>query len=115
VDDVDKVRELCTEDVDICHDASELLQRCIIKLLENASYYDIPISCLYLNKSFSKIDAGDLILHSGILLSCPVSVKKVVIQTEQGREMTETEVVDILMFVQQSISWRSYGTNGKQR
>ncbi|XP_071850812.1 uncharacterized protein [Apostichopus japonicus] len=102
VDDGDKVKRLCTEGVDINCNDSELLQRCTLKLLENASYHDIPISYLYLNESFSNIDAGDIILHSGLRLSCPVSVKKVVIYAKRGREMTETEVVDILKFVQES-------------
>ncbi|PIK36221.1 hypothetical protein BSL78_26949, partial [Apostichopus japonicus] len=102
VHDMKTVRKLCTRNMYINHIDSELLQRCSIKLLENASYHDIPISCLYLKKSFRKIDAGDVILHSGLRLSCPVSVKNVVIYTEKGREMTETEVVDILMCVQQS-------------
>ncbi|XP_071850787.1 uncharacterized protein [Apostichopus japonicus] len=102
VDDIDTVSKLCTGKLEIRPDDTELLQRCTIKLLENASYYDIPISCLNLIESFSKIDAGDVIVHSGLRLSCPVSVKKVVIDTERGREMTGTEVVDILMFVQQS-------------
>ncbi|XP_071850790.1 uncharacterized protein [Apostichopus japonicus] len=102
VDDVDTVKRVCTECLSIFRHDSELLQRCTIKLLENASYHDIPISCLNLIESFSKIDAGDVIVHSGLRLSCPVSVKKVVIDTERGREMTGTEVVDILMFVQQS-------------
>ncbi|XP_071850821.1 uncharacterized protein [Apostichopus japonicus] len=103
VHDMKTVRKLCTRNMYINHIDSELLQRCSIKLLKNASYHDIPISCLYLKKSFRKIDAGDVILHSGLRLPCPVSVKKVVINTlNKGREMTETEVVEILMFVQQS-------------
>ncbi|PIK36572.1 hypothetical protein BSL78_26594, partial [Apostichopus japonicus] len=100
--DVDTVKCICTENVCIYSNDSDSIQRCTIQLLENASEHDIPISCLCLKKSFSMINACDVILHSGLYLSCPVSVKKVVIDTEEGREMTETEVVDILMFVQQS-------------
>ncbi|XP_071853003.1 uncharacterized protein [Apostichopus japonicus] len=98
----DIVRKLCTKDIYIRGNHSEIQQRRTIQLLENASNYGIPISCLYLWMSFNKIDAGNVILQSGLRLSCPVSVKKVVILTEKGREMTETEVADILMFVQLS-------------
>ncbi|PIK35745.1 hypothetical protein BSL78_27427, partial [Apostichopus japonicus] len=102
VADLDPIRALCTKKVRISSDDSQALQRDAIRLLENAAKYDIPITCLYLKKSFSYIYAGNIILESGLHLSCPVSVKKVVIDTEERRNMTEKEVVDILMFVQQS-------------
>ncbi|XP_071851512.1 uncharacterized protein [Apostichopus japonicus] len=108
----DVVRKLCTKDIYIRGYHSELQQRRTMQLLENASNYGIPISCLYLKQSFSKIDDGDVILHSGLRLSCPASVKKVVLDTERGREMTETEVVDILMFVQQSHMLRKLEFDG---
>ncbi|XP_071851517.1 uncharacterized protein [Apostichopus japonicus] len=99
---VESVTKLVSNNVDIHEKDSRLLQRLTLHILEFASKKEIPISCLYLYESFSKIDAGDVILHSGLRLPCPVSVKQIVIFPEEGREMTETEVVDILMFVQQS-------------
>ncbi|PIK46891.1 hypothetical protein BSL78_16238 [Apostichopus japonicus] len=82
---------------------SNLQQNCTLQLLKNASNNDIPIFHLELLQSFSKADAGNIILCSGLQLSCPVSLKKLSIDTyEEGRELTETEVVGILMFAQQS-------------
>ncbi|XP_071850807.1 uncharacterized protein [Apostichopus japonicus] len=69
----------------------------------HSGVWEIPIFHLELLQSFSRADAGNIILCSGLQLSCPVSLKKISIYTyEEGRELTETEVVGILMFAQHS-------------
>ncbi|PIK37654.1 hypothetical protein BSL78_25525 [Apostichopus japonicus] len=65
------------------------------------TFLQIPVFHLELLQSFSKANAGNIILCSGLQFSCPVSLKKLSIDYE-GRELTETEVVGILMFAQQS-------------
>ncbi|PIK54738.1 putative NLR family CARD domain-containing protein 4, partial [Apostichopus japonicus] len=93
----------CVRRLQIWTEDSNLQQNCTLQLLKNASNNDIPIFHLVLLLSFSKADAGNIILCSGLQLSCPVSLKKLSIDTyEEGRELTETEVVGILMFAQQS-------------
>ncbi|PIK35154.1 hypothetical protein BSL78_28021, partial [Apostichopus japonicus] len=101
-DNIDTLRQLCSDIVRIRKRDGILKQTSTIMFIHIASSHEIPISCLDLEESFSKIEASNVILRSRLRLSCPASVKKVVIDTERGREMTETEVVDILMFVQQS-------------
>ncbi|XP_071850795.1 uncharacterized protein [Apostichopus japonicus] len=103
VDDIKMIESLCSERLQIWTEDSNLQQNCTLQLLKNASNNDIPIFHLVLLLSFSKADAGNIILCSGLQLSCPVSLKKLSIDTyEEGRELTETEVVGILMFAQQS-------------
>ncbi|PIK53289.1 hypothetical protein BSL78_09817 [Apostichopus japonicus] len=103
VDDINIIESLCSDRLKFWSDDSQLQQNCTLQLLKNASNNDIPIFHLELLQSFSKADAGNIILCSGLQLSCPVSLKKLSIDTyEEGRELTETEVVGILMFAQQS-------------
>ncbi|XP_071851920.1 uncharacterized protein [Apostichopus japonicus] len=99
VKDKESLRRLCSKDVFI-NENDHYLQQCLsIISVQTASYHNIPISRLHLKNAFSKIDAGNIILHSGLRLPCPATVKQVVIER---REMTETECFDIMMFVQQS-------------
>ncbi|PIK41465.1 hypothetical protein BSL78_21694 [Apostichopus japonicus] len=86
VDDTQVLENIRSSTVSI--DCSVLQQRSTVQLLHVAHRHNIPISGLYLKESFSKIDAGNVILHSGLRLSCPVSVEKVVIDTRRRREMT---------------------------
>ncbi|PIK36590.1 hypothetical protein BSL78_26572 [Apostichopus japonicus] len=103
VDNINIIESLCSERLHIWTKDSKLQQNCTLQLLKNASNNDIPIFHLELLQSFSKANAGNIILCSGLQLSCPVSLKKLSIDTyEEGRELTETEVVGILMFAQQS-------------
>ncbi|XP_071832089.1 uncharacterized protein [Apostichopus japonicus] len=103
VDNINIIESLCSERLQIWTKDSKLQQNCTLQLLKNASNNDIPIFHLELLQSFSKADAGNIILCSGLQLSCPVSLKKLSIDTyEEGRELTETEVVGILMFAQHS-------------
>ncbi|PIK40517.1 hypothetical protein BSL78_22637 [Apostichopus japonicus] len=103
VGDIKIIESLCSDRLKFWSDDSQLQQNCTLQLLKNATNNGIPIFHLELLQSFSKADAGNIILCSGIQLSCPVSLKKLSIDTsEEGRELTETEVVGILMFAQQS-------------
>ncbi|PIK33522.1 hypothetical protein BSL78_29664, partial [Apostichopus japonicus] len=103
VDNINIIESLCSERLQFWADDSQLQQNCTLQLLRNASNNGIPIFHLELLQSFSKANAGNIILCSGLQLSCPVSLKKLSIDTyEEGRELTETEVVGILMFAQQS-------------
>ncbi|PIK37476.1 hypothetical protein BSL78_25692 [Apostichopus japonicus] len=102
VKDKDSLRQLCSEEVVIKDEDPYLQQWLTIISVQAASNHDIPIFRLYLEKSLSKIDAGNIILHSGLRLPCPASVKQVVIHTKERREMTETECFDIMMFVLQT-------------
>lgn len=67
------------------------------------TFLQIPITGLHLIQSFRKIEADKIVFHSGLHLACPASVKKLVINTKnEGWEISETEVIDLLVFVQQS-------------
>ncbi|XP_071851538.1 uncharacterized protein [Apostichopus japonicus] len=101
-DDVDTITKLCSERVNIAENDSESQQRSTIELLKKASNRDIPIYVLALYESFSHVDKCDVILRSGLRLSGLSSVHNVYIYTEDGREVTQQEIVDILMYVQQS-------------
>nr|ASU91533.1 NLRP3 [Apostichopus japonicus] len=101
VDDINIIESLCSERLQFWTDDSQLQQNCTLQLLKKASNNGIPIFHLELLQSFSKADAGNIILCSGLQLSCPVSLKKLSIDYE-GRELTQTEVAGILMFAQQS-------------
>ncbi|PIK41461.1 hypothetical protein BSL78_21690 [Apostichopus japonicus] len=103
VDNINIIESLCSERLQFWNVDSQLQQNCTLQLLKNASNNGIPIFHLELLQSFSMANAGNIILCSGLQLSCPVSLKKLSIDTyEEGRELTETEVVGILMFAQQS-------------
>ncbi|PIK38582.1 hypothetical protein BSL78_24577 [Apostichopus japonicus] len=103
VDNINIIESLCSKRLHIWNKDSNLQQNCTLQLLKNASNSGIPIFHLELLQSFSKANAGNIILCSGLQLSCPLSLKKLSIDTyEEGRELTETEVVGILMFAQQS-------------
>ncbi|XP_071851439.1 uncharacterized protein [Apostichopus japonicus] len=96
VDDVDTVKRICTEQVTIRRDDSEVLQRCTIQLLENASHHDIPISELLLVWSFSKVDTGDIVLKSGLCLPTLSTLEKLSVNANSA-ELTEEDVIAGLM------------------
>ncbi|XP_071851441.1 uncharacterized protein [Apostichopus japonicus] len=101
VDDVDTVKRICTELVAIRSDNSELLQRCTIQLLENASQHDIPISELVLVWSFSKADKGDIVLQSGLCLPTLSTLEKLSVNANSA-ELTEEDVIGLLNYGVQS-------------
>ncbi|PIK62910.1 hypothetical protein BSL78_00145 [Apostichopus japonicus] len=78
--------------------------RSIVQLLHIAAKRNISISCLHLYRSFVGIcDENIISLNSNIRLSCPSSVQMIGINTEEeGRELTETEFVRVLLFAQKS-------------
>ncbi|XP_071852000.1 uncharacterized protein [Apostichopus japonicus] len=101
VDDVDTVKRICTELVDIGSDDSELLQRCTIQLLENASHHDIPISKLLMKWSYSKVDKGDIVLQSGLCLPILSTLEKLSVNASSA-ELTEEDVIGLLNYGVQS-------------
>ncbi|XP_071851081.1 uncharacterized protein [Apostichopus japonicus] len=102
-DDVQTITELCSQIVAIGNKDSVSVQRSAIELLLKASSHNIPIFCVNLNWSFSKIDEdGNIILYSGLSLPFITSIEVMFIQTEQGREMNKHEVNGILNYVQHS-------------
>ncbi|PIK36060.1 hypothetical protein BSL78_27106 [Apostichopus japonicus] len=101
-DDVDTITKLCSDPLTIFERDNESQQRSTIELLEKASSRDIPIHSLYLYKSFSHIDEGDVILRSGLRLSRLSSVQLIHITKENDRVMTPEEIIGILVYVQQS-------------
>ncbi|XP_071851083.1 uncharacterized protein [Apostichopus japonicus] len=102
-DDVQTITDLCSQSVVISSKDSVSVQRSAIELLLKASSHNIPIFCVNLNWSFSKIDEdGNIILYSGLSLPFITSIEVMFIQTEQGREMNKHEVNGILNYVQHS-------------
>ncbi|XP_071851997.1 uncharacterized protein [Apostichopus japonicus] len=101
VDDVDTVKRLCKELVAIRKNDSELLQRCNIQLLENASYHDIPISQLLLKWSYSKVDKGDIVIQSGLCLPTLSTLEKLFVNAKAA-ELTEEDVIGLLNYGVQS-------------
>ncbi|XP_071851087.1 uncharacterized protein [Apostichopus japonicus] len=102
-DDVQTVTELCSQGVAINSKDSVSVQRSAIELLVKASSRNIPIYCVNLALSFSKIDEdGNIILSSGLSLPIITSVEIMCIQTMKGREMNKHEVNGILNYVQHS-------------
>ncbi|XP_071851467.1 uncharacterized protein [Apostichopus japonicus] len=101
VDDVDTVKRICTNPVIIGRKYSELLQRCTIQLLENASYHDIPISKLLLQWSYSKVDKGNIVLQSGLCLPTISTLEKLLVKTDAD-ELTEEDVIGLLNYGVQS-------------
>ncbi|XP_071851008.1 uncharacterized protein [Apostichopus japonicus] len=102
-DDIQTITEMCSDALSIDRDTSESVQRSVIELLVEASNHDIPIDCVTLGLSFSKIDEdGNIILSSGLSLPIITSIENMYIQTEKGRDMNEHEVNGILNYVQHS-------------
>ncbi|WP_411016064.1 hypothetical protein, partial [Salmonella sp. s51884] len=66
------------------------------------STYDIPIPCLCLDESFSKVDGGVVILNSGLKLNAFSSIEEIEIFTELGREFTEADLIGLLVYGSQS-------------
>ncbi|XP_071851451.1 uncharacterized protein [Apostichopus japonicus] len=101
VDDVDTVKGICTMQVTIGEDDSEVLQRCTIQLLENASHHDITISELLLVWSYSKVDKGDILLQSGLCLPTLSTLEKLEVNAGTA-ELTEEDVIGLLNYGVQS-------------
>ncbi|XP_071851012.1 uncharacterized protein [Apostichopus japonicus] len=102
-DDIQTITEMCSDALSIHRDTSESVQRSVIELLVEASNHDIPIDCVHLGWSFSKIDEdGNIILSSGLSLPIITSIEMMNIQTKKGREMNKHEVNGILNYVQHS-------------
>ncbi|PIK42616.1 hypothetical protein BSL78_20542 [Apostichopus japonicus] len=102
-DDIHTITEMCSGGLVIDRDTSESVQRSVIELLVEASKHDIPIYCVNLVWSFSKIDEdGNIILSSGLSLPIITSIEMMNIVTEKGREMNKHEVNGILNYLQHS-------------
>ncbi|XP_071852043.1 uncharacterized protein [Apostichopus japonicus] len=105
VDDVDTVKVICTNHVDIGRYDSELRQRCTIQLLENASYHDIPIYKLVLAVSISKVDKGGIVIQSGLCLPTLSTLKKLSVVANLA-ELTEEDVIGLLNYGIQSRAFK---------
>ncbi|XP_071831764.1 NLR family CARD domain-containing protein 4-like [Apostichopus japonicus] len=102
----DTVRDLCSKEVDIDNDDdSKLLQRSTIQLLEIASRFDIPISCVWLYLCSPRVDESglNLILQSGLSLSILSSLQKLEIY-DYNRRLTNEELAAILSYSSQCTS-----------
>ncbi|XP_071851522.1 uncharacterized protein [Apostichopus japonicus] len=76
-DDIQTITEMCSGDLSILRYTSESVQRSVIEFLVEASNHDIPIFCVKLVWSFSKIDEdGNIILSSGLSLPILKSMKR---------------------------------------
>ncbi|XP_071811010.1 uncharacterized protein [Apostichopus japonicus] len=95
----DTVRDLCSKDVCIKFDDSKLLQRSTIQLLEIASRFDIPISCVYLDRCSPRVDESglSLILEFGLSLSILSSLQELRIW-DNNRSLTNEELAAILSY-----------------
>ncbi|XP_071851093.1 uncharacterized protein [Apostichopus japonicus] len=102
-DDVQTITELCSQIVVISNKDNVSVQRSAIELLVKGSSRNIPIHCVNLVLSVSKIDEdGNIILSSGLSLPIITSIEIMSIQIEQGREINIHEVNGILNYVQHS-------------
>ncbi|XP_071855428.1 uncharacterized protein [Apostichopus japonicus] len=101
----DTVRDLCSQRVEIYSSDSKLLQRSTIQLLEIASRFDIPISCVYLSRCSPRVDESglNLILRSGLSLSILSSLQKLEIY-DSYRRLTNEELAAILSYSSQCTS-----------
>ncbi|PIK37258.1 hypothetical protein BSL78_25907, partial [Apostichopus japonicus] len=95
-DVVAMVTDLCTGGVTISSTDSRLLQRSTIQILDIAAKSNIPITSVYLNKSFNECEEDVIVLHSGLRLNQLLTVEKIHIETEQvniePRVLTEEDV-----------------------
>ncbi|XP_071820847.1 uncharacterized protein [Apostichopus japonicus] len=101
----DTVRNLCSKEVKIRNEDSKLLQRSTFQLLEIASRFDIPITCVRLFECFPSIDESglNLILQSGLSLSILSSLQKLWIY-DNNRRLTNEELTAILSYSSQCTS-----------
>ncbi|XP_071850693.1 uncharacterized protein [Apostichopus japonicus] len=97
VDDVDTVERICTDAVIMARSDSELLQRCTIQLLQNASYHDIPIFKLVLLCIYSKVNKGNIVLQSGLCLPTLSTLEKLLIHAVAA-EHTEEDFNGLLNY-----------------
>ncbi|XP_071855440.1 uncharacterized protein [Apostichopus japonicus] len=99
------VKDLCSKRVVIRYDDSKLLQRSTIQLLEIASRFDIPISCMNLVYCSPRVDESglNLILKSGLSLSILSSLQKLWIG-DNKRRLTNEELAAILSYSSQCTS-----------
>ncbi|XP_071851038.1 uncharacterized protein [Apostichopus japonicus] len=112
-DDIQTITEMCSDALAIHRDTSESVKRSVIELLVEASNHDIPIYCVHLVWSFSKIDEdGNIILSSGLSLPIITSMERMSIQTEKGREMNKHEVNGILNYLQHSQRFKELQLDG---
>ncbi|XP_071855449.1 NLR family CARD domain-containing protein 4-like [Apostichopus japonicus] len=101
----DTVRDLCSNRVEIWNRYSKLLQRSTIQLLEIASRFDIPISCVVLDSCSPRVDESglNLILKSGLSLSILSSLQELWIG-DRKRRLTNEEFAAILSYSSQCTS-----------
>ncbi|XP_071851536.1 uncharacterized protein [Apostichopus japonicus] len=96
------VREICSKVFYLPYDDNKLIQRSSIQLLDIASNFDIPIDDLYMVETFSKADKDNIVLRSGLSLSNLSTLLKIGVKTEEGRELTEEDVIGLLLYAEQS-------------
>ncbi|XP_071851529.1 NLR family CARD domain-containing protein 4-like [Apostichopus japonicus] len=109
--DIEEIRktvtELCSKEVIINRDDSNLLQRSTVQLLQIASSHDIPISDLRLEWSFSKVDNNTIILRSGIALPSLSSLEELCVNAGTDKpELTEEDIVGLLNYALPSEKFR---------
>ncbi|KAJ8034294.1 NACHT, LRR and PYD domains-containing protein 14 [Holothuria leucospilota] len=95
----DMVVKLCSDTIIVSDEDSQLKQRSIIQLLEIASSNAITISSVTIENCVKSVDlkTWKLNLKSGMYFSNLSSVQEISV-SEMGRNLTETEAVDIITF-----------------
>ncbi|PIK36251.1 putative NACHT, LRR and PYD domains-containing protein 3-like [Apostichopus japonicus] len=101
-DDPDKIAKLCSDIVMIDNDNDTSIQKATIQLLEDASNHNVPVFKLYMFESFGNVDGGNIVLRSGLHLPALTTVEWIELDTEEGRELTQEEIVGILNYVNMS-------------
>ncbi|PIK44283.1 hypothetical protein BSL78_18873 [Apostichopus japonicus] len=101
-DDPDKIAKLCSDIVMIDNDNDTSIQKATIQLLEDASKHNVPVFKLYMFESFGNVDGGNIVLRSGLHLPALTTVEWIELDTEEGRELTQGEIVGILNYVNMS-------------
>ncbi|WP_411026894.1 hypothetical protein, partial [Salmonella sp. s55044] len=77
------ITDLVAARIVITNEDSKLLQRSTVQIMVLASKKKIPISCLVLDQSFERVENGDIILQSGLVLTSLLSLEKMEIITEE--------------------------------
>ncbi|PIK35495.1 hypothetical protein BSL78_27680 [Apostichopus japonicus] len=102
-DDIKKnVREICSDVLIIRDNDNKLIQRSTVQVLDIASKCDIQIDDLYMVETFSKADKDNIVLRSGLSLGNLSTVIKIGVTTEEGRKLTEEDVIGLLLYAEQS-------------
>ncbi|PIK43854.1 hypothetical protein BSL78_19296 [Apostichopus japonicus] len=104
-DCVEIVKKLVSYNVEIHQNDNRLLQRSTLQILEFSSNKEIPITCLYLNKSYKECEGSNIVLHSGITLTYPSTLQHLKIEmgkdeeTCEPKSLSEEEINAIFQYV----------------